>query len=421
MDPEGNLAWFEGLMRRGIKLGLENMEELLELLGRPQDDMRFIHVAGTDGKGSVCAMVESILKASGMRTGAFTSPFILKVNECIRLDGEDITDTDFLHLLSTVRPVVDDMASRGKECTNFEVLTAVALMFFKMVSTDIAVIEVGMGGRMDCTNVITPDVSVINNVGMEHMQFLGDTIEEIAWEKGGIMKPGVPCVTINGDAVFGVLKDISESIGCSITRVDQSDIEVLSSRPDFIDMSYKGEIYSVALPGRHQSRNAALAIEAVSALPEYMDTIMPHVAEGLESVSWPCRMQKMMAMPIIIDVTHTMNGAECLHSDVEEIYGKVLLVIGMLIDKDMDSVSRELSPIAERVFVTSPDSHRAAPVDLMSDLMSKYSDDVTNYPTVAEAMEAAMEARGDLNILVTGSFRMAEDVLRWLQTKSAKY
>ena len=267
MDPDGNMEWFDGLTRRGVKPGLDSTEELLRRVGDPREGMRYVHVAGTDGKGSVCAMVESILKASGMRVGAFTSPHIMKVNECIRIDGEDISDADLDQLIGMIRPHAEAMAAEGRECTNFEVLTVLALKYFSLVSADIAVIEVGMGGRLDSTNVITPVVSVINNIGMEHTEFLGDTIQEIAMEKAGIMKPGVPCVTMNPDEVFAVLEAHAEEVGCPLKRVMRDDAEVMASWPDHVDMVYRGESYTVALPGRHQARNASLAIEAVMALP----------------------------------------------------------------------------------------------------------------------------------------------------------
>ena len=420
MDPDGNMEWFDGLTRRGVKPGLDSTEELLRRVGDPREGMRYVHVAGTDGKGSVCAMVESILKASGMRVGAFTSPHIMKVNECIRIDGEDISDADLDQLIGMVRPYAEAMASEGRECTNFEVLTVLALKYFSLVSADIAVIEVGMGGRLDSTNVITPVVSVINNIGMEHTEFLGDTIQEIAMEKAGIMKPGVPCVTMNPDEVFAVLEAHAEEVGCPLKRVMRDDAEVMASWPDHVDMVYRGERYTVALPGRHQARNASLAIEAVMALPEYDEQISEYLSEGLETVSWPCRMQKLFAEPVIVDVTHTANGARCLHSDVSEIYGRVVLVLAMLNDKDIDGVSRELAPVAEKVYVTAPASHRAATPERMSESMSRYHEVDGVFPTVGEALDAALEDRGDLNVLVTGSFRTAEDALRWLQSRYAR-
>lgn len=420
MDPDGNMAWLEGLTRRGIKPGLENTEELLRRIEDPREGMRYIHVAGTDGKGSVCAMIESVLRASGIRVGAFTSPHILKVNECIRVDGEEIPERDLTQMIGMIRPYVEAMAAEGRECTNFEVLTAMALKYFSLVSVDIAVIEVGMGGRLDSTNVITPEVTVINNIGMEHTEFLGSTIAQIAMEKAGIMSHGVPCITMNQDEVYSVLESHAREVGCPLMRVMDGDAQVMASWPDCIDIVYKGESYTVALPGRHQARNASLAIEAVMALPEYEDVISEHLAEGLETVSWPCRMQKLLAEPMILDVTHTRNGARCLHQDIAEIYGKVVLVLGMLGDKDIDGVASELAPVVDRVYIAAPDSPRAAPADEVADIMSRYHRVDGVCPTVAEAIEAALENRDDMNVLVTGSFRTAEDALKWLQTRYAR-
>ena len=420
LDPDGNMAWLESLSSQGIKFGLDNMKELLDRLGNPQEGLRAIHVAGSDGKGSVCAMIESILNASGMRAGAFTSPHVLEFNECIRIEGESVSEGDLVFILSKIRPIVDSMASDGMQCTQFEVLTAIAFEFFSMVEADIAVIEVGMGGRLDCTNVIVPDVSVINNVGMEHTGFLGGTLEEIAYQKAGIMKPGVPCVTINRDEVYSCLESYAKEIGCPITRVNPDDIEIISNEVDRVEMIYKGEFYTVGLPGRMQARNAAVAIEAVSCLPEFADTIEPSLSEGLSWVSWPCRMQKLMGEPIIIDVTHTLDGAKCLSKDVEEIYGKVVLVLGMLSDKNIDGVSEVLSKLAVKVFIAPPASPRAASPQDMLEIMRRYHDDVTLCPTVGDALQAALDSRGDENVLVTGSFRTAEDALRWIQSGYAK-
>ena len=420
LDPDGNIAWLDGLTRRGIKPGLENTEELLSRIGDPREGMRYVHVAGTDGKGSVCAMVESILRASGLRVGAFTSPHIMRVNECIRVDGEEIPHRDLVQMIGMLRPHVEAMAAEGWECTNFEVLTVLALKYFSLISADIAVIEVGMGGRLDSTNVITPSVCVINNIGMEHTEYLGDTIEKIALEKAGIMRPGVPCVTMNPDEVFGVLAAHAAEVGCPLTRVMDSDAQVMASWPDCVDMVYRGESYTVALPGRHQARNASLAIEAVMALPEFDEAISKHVYEGLETVSWPCRMQKLMAEPVIVDVTHTMNGARCLHADISEIYGKVVLVLAMLNDKDIEGVSRELAPVAAKVYAASPDSPRAAPAEHVAEVLSRYCRVDGVFRTVGEAMDAALEGREDLNVLVTGSFRTAEDALKWLQSRYAR-
>ncbi|MDO5862479.1 MAG: Mur ligase family protein, partial [Thermoplasmata archaeon] len=275
--------------------------------------------------------------------------------------------------------------------------------------------------RLDSTNVIMPDVTVINNISLEHTAFLGGTIREITGEKAGIMKPGVPCVTVNPDDVFDVLRSRAEAVGCPLMRVRAGDVNVISDSPDCVEMEYGGTVYTVGLPGRHQARNAALAIEGLRALPDYEERIAGSLHDGLECVSWPCRMQKLMADPIIVDVTHTVSGAECLREDIAEIYGDVVLVIGMLSDKDADGVSRELAPIASMIFVTQPDSPRARPAAEMAEAISKYGRVDGVFPDIRAAMEAAMDARGDSNVLVTGSFRMAEGVLRWLQTRSSRF
>lgn len=421
MAQGSNALWYGGLSRRGVRLGLESEEELLERLGRPQDSVRFIHVAGTDGKGSVCAMMASVLREAGYRVGAFTSPEILRVNECIRVDGAEIEDRDLEQVLGEVRAQAEAMAAEGRECTSFEVLTAAALVFFREVSAEVAVVEVGMGGRLDCTNVISPESTVINNVAMEHTAFLGGTLGEISYEKAGIMKPGVPCATINPDEVYGVLEARAAEVGCPLLRIAEGDVRVLDSGPEGVDMEYGGTVYRVGLPGRHQARNAALAIEGLRALPDFAERIEGSLHAGLEAVSWPCRMQKLMADPIILDVTHTVSGAACLRGDVAEIYGDVVLVLGMLSDKDADGVSAELAQVSSSIFVTQPPSPRAMPAAELAGIASRHGRVDGVYPSLGAAMEAAMAARGDRLVLATGSLRMAEGVLRWMQARSSRF
>ena len=416
-----NMVWYGGLSKRGIRLGLETEEELLERLGRPQDVIRFVHVAGTDGKGSVSAMIESILRESGFAVGAFTSPEILSITECIRFCGSDIDERDLEQVMGVVREAAEAMRDEGVECTSFEVLTAAALVFFRTVGAEMAVMEVGMGGRLDSTNVISPEVTVINNIGMEHIAFLGSTIGEIASEKAGIMKPGVPCVTMNGDEVFSVLERHAAEVGCPIRRIVADDVDVVSNGPASVMMEYNGELFEVGLPGRFQARNAALAMEGVRLLPDYEERIAFHVADGLATVAWPCRMQKLLADPVIVDVTHTVDGARCLRSDIEEIYGSVVLVIGMLNDKDADGVVSELAPMCSAIYVTQPDSPRALPCEDLAETVRRHGRVDGVFRTIGEAMEAALDGRGDDNVLVTGSFRMAEGVLRWMAERSSRF
>ena len=407
MFDEGR-KWLDSLSIRGIKPGLDSINALLEALGNPHMNGRFIHVAGSDGKGSVCCMLESILTAAGYRVGMFTSPQILSVTECIRIDGREISEALLERYLFRVRWAADSIKSG---CTNFEALTACALTVFANEQTDINIIEVGMGGRLDSTNVLKPDVTVINNISMEHTQYLGPDIVSIASEKAGIMKPGVPCVTINTGEALEVIRKHAKELGCPLIAIEPDDVDVVGCFPDHTMIRYGCNTYRLGLPGSFQGRNAALAIESVLALRD-ASAIRHYIPIGLDSARWPARMEKLEGLPIILDVTHTAKGAECLMEDIGRIYGKVVLVTAMLSDKDLEGVARLLSQIAVRVLVSSPDSPRAAPAEELAAHYRKYHDDVTVYGTVAEAVESALKMEG--NILVTGSFRTAEDCLRWL-------
>ncbi len=407
MFDEGR-KWLEGLSVRGIRPGLDNIRNLLDALGKPHRSGRFIHVAGSDGKGSVCCMIESVLKAAGYKVGMFTSPHILSVTECIRIDGKNVTEALLERYLLQVRFAADAI---GCECTNFEALTACALLAFRNEGTDINIVEVGMGGRLDSTNVLEPDVTVINNIGMEHTQYLGPDIESIASEKAGIMKPGVPCITINTGKALEVIRRHANELGCPLTIIDPEDADVTGCYPDHTMVRYDCGTFRIGLPGSFQGRNAAQAIEAVLALKD-AQSIRHFIPIGLDAAKWPARMEKLDDLPLILDVTHTAKGAEFLGKDIGSIYGKVILVTAMLNDKDLKGMAELLSPIATKVLVSAPDSPRAAPAEELAAHYRKYHDDVTVYDTVGDAVDAALKMGG--TVLVTGSFRTAEDCLRWL-------
>ena len=406
----GGKEWLESLSTRGIRPGLESITCILDALGSPQKAYRTIHVAGSDGKGSVCCMLESILISAGYRVGMFTSPHIISVNESIRINGSDISD----EALEKSLLVIKETSERTCGCTNFEALAACAFLAFKEACVDIAIIEVGMGGRLDATNVLEPDVTVINNIGMEHTQYLGNDLGSIAAEKAGIMKPGIPCVTINTGDALKVIETKAVELGCPLTCVDPDDIDVLNCAPDHTLIRYDCKTYRLGLPGSYQGRNAVLAIEALLCLKDSAK-IKQFITIGLDEAFWPCRMQKLDDLPIILDATHTVKGAEFLSMDIGRIYGKVILVTAMLNDKDMDGVARNLSKIATKVLISSPDSPRAASAEALASHYRKYHDDVAIYGTVPEAVEAALDQRG--TVLITGSFRTAEDCLRWLRKK----
>ncbi|MDD3232883.1 MAG: bifunctional folylpolyglutamate synthase/dihydrofolate synthase [Candidatus Methanomethylophilus sp.] len=412
---EKTLKWLYGLQMHGIKLGLTNIKELLRRMHDPQKNYPIVHVAGSDGKGSSSAIIAAVLRKSGYRVGLYTSPHLLNFNERIAVDGQFIADDEVADFAAALRPHIDDMAESGLSCTFFEVITAMALCYFREKHVQYAVLEVGMGGRFDATNVVTPAVSVINNISMEHTEYLGDTIEKIAIEKAGIIKPGVPCVTINPEPAYGIIAAVAAERGAPLTRVQASDITVKQNTAAGPVFDYGGEEYRVAIPGRNEAKNAALAITALRQLPEYADRIAPHVHEGLAAVRWPCRLERQPGTEVIVDVTHTKAGSDGLVTDVREIYGKVVLVFGVLKDKDVEGLCRNLAAIASGVVVTQPVTERAKPAAETAAVMRKYFPAVETAPTVAAALARAVELKepGEM-ILVTGSFYTAEGALRCL-------
>ncbi len=410
---EKQLRWLNGLQMYGINLSLDNIAYLLHRMGDPQKRLRCIHVAGSDGKGSVCAILTSVLKAAGYRVGTYTSPHILNFNERVQVDGVPISDDDLAFYLSRVRHFVDDMRESEICCTFFEATTALAFDYFDREGVDIAVVEVGMGGRYDATNVIVPDVSVITNISLEHQAYLGDTVEKIAFEKAGIVKPGVPVVTMNPEPALGVISEAAKENSSPLIDVEPQ-ADVLENGPGGPRFRFEGEEYKVSIPGRNSVKNAMLALTALQQLGDYGDRIAPHVREGLESVSWPCRMQNL-GNGYIVDVTHTTAGSAGLAADVADIYGRVVLVFGLLDDKDVDGICRNLAAVASKVVVTAPACARAKPADKTFEVMSRYFPDAELVESVPAAISHANEIREEgEQILICGSFYMAEEALRWM-------
>ena len=410
------IDWLFNLSVHGIKLGLRNITELLRRLGDPQNEFRCIHIAGTDGKGSTSAMTESVLRESGLRTGLYTSPHILDFNERIRVNGESISDDDMVRLSNLIRKHIDDMRKEDMLCTFFEATTAIAFAYFAEKGVEYAVIEVGMGGSFDATNIIVPDVSIITNISMEHTEYLGNTIEEIAFQKAGIIKKGVPVVTCNSGPALRVIEEVASEAGSKVTVTDE--VTITSQSDVSTDMRYRGEEYRIGMPGDYQAKNASLVLDALKELPCY-DRIEPHVREGLSKVYWPCRMQRIG--DLIVDVSHTEAGTAVVSENIARIYGKVIMVIGVLSDKDIQGIARNMSRIASKVIITTPPSERAADTSKVCEAFSRHLRDVKLIPVLSDAMDVAMEARGDEKVLVTGSLYMAEGVMKWLKRTSVGF
>ncbi|MCL2296448.1 MAG: bifunctional folylpolyglutamate synthase/dihydrofolate synthase [Methanomassiliicoccaceae archaeon] len=409
------LSWLHSFAAQGIRLNLENTKDLLRRLGDPHLSMRYIHVAGTDGKGSISSCTASILISSGIKTGLYTSPHVEELSERITVNGEKITDAETKKLLTTIRVCVGEMEAEGLVPTFFEIVTALAFLHFRNKSVEYAVMEVGMGGRLDSTNVITPEVCVIGNISMDHTEYLGDTIEKIAFEKAGIIKPGVPCVTLNKDSAFSVLKRVAEERCAPITRIDPSNIRITKAGVGGVDFLYKEERYHVSIPGSRQADNASMAIEAVSKLNIYGQCLRCNVKKGLRDVRWPCRLEKIEGLPMILDVTHTAAGSEALADDIAKLYGKVDVVIGMLKDKDAQAMAESLSKVSDRVFISALGTERSADPDVLRGIFCKRFQETTACRSVSDAMDLAMRSRRNNDILVTGSFHTTEEAIGWLK------
>ena len=407
----GASSWLDGHDQRRIVPGLERISALAERLGNPQNKFKSIHVAGSDGKGSVCAMVYSVLRASGIRTGSFSSPFIEDRTESISVDGRNISSEDLESVLEEVRE-----ADRGIGSTFFEILTAAAFLWFSRCGVEYAVIETGMGGREDSTNIVTPDVSVITNISLEHTAFLGDTIDEIASHKAGRIKPGRPAVVPQDSPAIAILRERAESVGAPLTEAGKADI--ISMDPDGSEVVYRGERYRIGIPGSYQASNMPLAVEALLR-SSAADRVRDHIRDGLRDARLEARMEKVPGMPLVIDGTHTVAGMRVLCRDMRAVYGKFVTVFGVLDDKDAEGMARLLSEASDAIVVTAPESDRAKDPGELHGIVSRYTDDIVLEPSVGDAFERAMGMAEGRTVLITGSFRMAEAAIRWLRTRYA--
>ena len=401
MNYREALAWLYGLQRFGIKLGLENIQQLLATLRLDLRGSGVIHVAGTNGKGSVCAMIDSILRAQKYRTGLFTSPHLITFRERIRVDGEMISEEAVANGLTTIRDLVSDW---NPHPTFFEIATALALRYFCEAKVDIVILETGMGGRLDATNAVQSDVSVITPIDLDHQKWLGETLREIAMEKAGIIKPGIPVV-------------------CAAQRREAE--EVIRARAveceaplQFVNESYNRT--TIALPGRHQKQNAAVAIAALRA--GKIDIDDSAIARGLANAEWPARFQRWDER-IIIDGAHNPAAAHILAETGREILGdqRATLILAILNDKDLPGICKALAPIADSILLPKIRSERAVLPDELAKVLS-VNTPLLPYSITGSIGDALELARAKPNpILLTGSLHFAGEVLAYLRGEPAAF
>lgn len=415
-DP---VAWINTPRWQASRLGLSRMVDLLERLGRPQDELRFMHVAGTNGKGSVCAYLASVLQAAGYKVGLFTSPFILCFEERIRVNGENITGEELARAVAAVRPAAAAVeAACGDHPTEFELMAAVAFEHFRAVGCDIVVLEVGLGGRLDATNVIeTPEASVICRIGLDHTDLLGDTLGAIAGEKAGIVKAGAPVVSWPQESeAMAVIEAVAAERGCELFVPDFGDLSVEPLAGAALRrFSWKGRPFETRLLGSYQPFNAALALTAADVLCGRGWAISDEAAaSGIASARWPGRFEVVGTSPLtIVDGGHNPQGAEALAASLadllgEEGRGSVDFALGVLADKDYRAMVRAVMPWARSFSVYAPTSPRALSADELAACVREVlgeegrADDVPVRvcAEAAEALRAARAAAGSQGVAV---------------------
>lgn len=415
-DP---VAWINTPRWQTSRLGLSRMVDLLERLGRPQDDLRFVHVAGTNGKGSVCAYLASVLQAAGFKVGLFTSPFILCFEERIRVNGESIRAEELARAVQAVRPAAEAVeADTGDHPTEFELMAAVAFEHFRAVGCDIVVLEVGLGGRLDATNVIdASEASVICRIGLDHTDLLGDTVAAIAGEKAGIVKPGCPVASWPQEReAMAIIEAVAAERGCELVVPDFSQLAVEPLAGAALRrFSWQGQEFETRLLGSYQPFNAALALETVRVL-RGRGWDIPEEAEvaGIASARWPGRFEMVAASPLtIVDGGHNPQGAEALAASLadllgEEGRGSVDFALGVLADKDYPAMVRAVAPWARSFSVYAPTSPRALSADELAACVREVlgeegrADDVPVRvcAEAAEALRAARAAAGSQGVAV---------------------
>ena len=414
MAYSDSLSYLYGLERFGMIFGLEKISQLLSLLGDPHLGLRCCHVAGSNGKGSVCVMIAHVLERA-YRVGLYTSPHLHSFNERIKINGEEISDQEVIELVEVLRGRVQEEG--GPEgFTFFDFTTAMAFYYFAQKGVDLAVVEVGLGGRLDSTNVLLPEVTVITEVSKEHTQVLGNTLGEIAKEKGGIIKEGVPvvCGVQEGEALE-VIEEEAEGKGAELILLgrDFHFFPLGGRRLDFRGRRVRWEGLEVSLLGEHQLFNAALALATLEVLQERGYPIGEgEIREGLKGVVWPGRMEFVSQRPpILLDGAHNPEGAKALAKALGALsYRRLLLLLGIMDDKDVEGIVGEIVPLATEVVACRPENPRSLDPKEIAKAVLPFGPKVKVIEAVGEGLRYLMEEaqEGDL-ILVTGSlFTVAE-------------
>lgn len=415
MTVQEALTYIHSYFWKGSIPGLSRTQALLKLMGNPEKKLRFIHVAGTNGKGSTAAMLASILRCAGYRTGLYTSPYINRFHERMQVDGEEISDEDLCEITAYVKPFAETMEDHP---TEFELVSCIAFEYFARKGCELVVLEVGMGGELDSTNVIDPpEAAVITNIGLDHTEELGDTLEKIASAKAGIIKPGCQAVIYRAaPSVEAVFETRCKEVGAVLRKADFDSIRLLSH-------GLEGQVFDTAvykalelpLLGAHQLRNAAVVLQTVDALKEKGWRVTEqNIRDGLRTVRWPGRFEILGHKPLfLVDGGHNPQCIEALTANIRDyLAGRPLTVLtGVMADKDYNCMYPSVAPFAERFISVTPDNPRALSAEELKTYLSQFGKPVTACPEVKDGVaEAIRQAGPDGVVLAYGSLYMVGDI-----------
>ena len=404
MDWNEAIALLHGANWKHTKIGLERMRDFMHALGDPQEKLHYVHIAGTNGKGSACVMTQSILTAAGFRTGLYISPHLDQFNERISIDGETISDADLRRLAARVRAAAETL---GEEPTDFEMITAMAFCWFEEQHCALVVLEVGMGGRLDATNVIpSPEVCAIMHIGLDHTEFLGDTVEKVAAEKAGILKPGADCVLYHQlpgvmDVVQKRFADVNPGAAARLVTTDPTAFTARTRTIDGQVFDYRARRHlRIQLLGNYQMENAMAVLDIIDCLQRRGWGITENaIRVGLAQATWSGRFEVLSREPLlIVDGAHNPNGVEALVDTIRAYFPdqKINFVMGVMKDKDYHTMLRLIAPYAARFITELPDAHRALrPEALKSEIHTYFDGPVETADSVTAAVERAMEIAGN--------------------------
>ncbi|MGK0468445.1 bifunctional folylpolyglutamate synthase/dihydrofolate synthase [Clostridium sp.] len=424
MNYDESIAYIKNTAKFGSKLGLERTCKILEILGDPHKKIKCIHIAGTNGKGSTTAMVANILVSAGYKTGLYTSPFIEEFEERIQINNRNISKVDLGLIITQVSKAVEKVVELGySNPTEFEIITCAGFLYFFQEKIDFAIVEVGLGGRLDSTNVITPILSVITSISLDHTQILGDTLDKIAYEKAGIIKEGIPVIMYpQKKQSEEVIEKTCMERNCKLIKVpinsalhlEKENSEAITQKIE-IKTTNNDYIIDLALLGKHQILNCDLAVHTIEELIVQGITInKDNILTGLATVKWPARLEVMNKKPlVVIDGAHNIDGIKNLTESIDIYfnYNKIILILGILTDKQVEEMIRTIVPKVSRVITVTPHSERAELSEDLKVQVEKYTINCESIENYEKAYKKALSyCEEDDLLLVAGSLYMAGDM-----------